>query len=72
MFRRVEECNVGAVGPGCGGSDVALLTDDGRVAPLRFVEAGLVDLYSVRLVREVGPEYCKRDLHPSESRESPI
>ena len=39
VFRRVENCNVRAVGPGCGGSKVALLAEDRRVAPLRFVEA---------------------------------
>lgn len=53
MFRRVEECNVRTVSPRSGGPKVALLTDDGRVAPLRFVEAGLVDLKSVRPLRKL-------------------
>jgi hypothetical protein len=55
VFRRVEISKVGAVGPGCSGTKVALLADDRRVAPLRFVEACLVDLSSVRLVCVVNP-----------------
>ena len=72
MFCRVEVTKVRAIGPGRGGSEVALLADDGRVAPLIIVEACLVDLQTVRLLFDVDSRYCKCDLHPSESRGSPI
>lgn len=72
VFRRIEKSKVRAVCPGCSGAKVALLTDDGRVAPLRFVEACLIDLYSVRLVCENVYVCCTLDLRPIGSRGSPI
>jgi hypothetical protein len=72
VFRRVEISKVGAVGPGCSGTKVALLADDRRVAPLRFVEACLVDLSSVRLICVVDPRYWFVTYIPADLARAPF
>ena len=72
MFCRVEECGIRPVRPRCGGSKVALLADDRRVAPLCFVEACLVDLKPIRLICDVGLGFARVTYIPTDLAGAPF